>query len=211
MLEQIFGSRTRVHLLRIFLDHPGQAYFVRELARLLGTQVYAVRRELENLEGFGLVVAVPQPTDAKASSDEIGSSSTQKRYYALNTGFVLVPELTALFLKARLLIERSLVEKIQSLGSISYLLLSGVFVGLRDWPTDLIIVGAVKRDALKRLITQFERELQQPINYTVMTKAEFQYRREITDRFIFTLLENKHIVVIDKITPPNDRVHKEKG
>jgi hypothetical protein len=123
----------------------------------------------------------------------------------LNASFVLVPELTALFLKARLLIERSLVEKIQSLGTISYLLLSGVFVGLRDWPTDLVIVGKVKRDALKRLITQFERELQQPINFTVMTKAEFQYRREITDRFIFTLLENKHIVVIDKITPKHDR------
>jgi hypothetical protein len=205
MLEQLFGSRTRVLLLRLFLDHPDEAYFVRELTRLLGKQVYSIRRELENLTSFGLLKEVPAPLDADDSSEKPKGkkkgakkkTNAQKKYYALNTGFVLYPELRAVFVKGRLLIEKDLVEKIQSVGKISYLVLTGMFVGLKDWPTDIFIVGSVNKAKLKKAIDHFEHELQRPINYTVMTKQEFQYRREITDRFIFNILENERIVVID--------------
>jgi hypothetical protein len=33
MLERLFGSRTRVKLLRLFLTNPGVEFFVREISR----------------------------------------------------------------------------------------------------------------------------------------------------------------------------------
>ena len=202
MLEQLFGSHTRVLLLRLFLDHPENAYYVREITRLLDTQVHSVRRELENLQAFGLLVVVEPPTEQAGSELEAGKISSakeeaQKKYYRLNKDFVLYAELRALFVKARLLIERDLVEKVQKVGRINYLALTGMFVGFQDWPTDIFIVGNINREKLQRLVRGFEKELQRPINYTTMTKQEFLYRREVTDRFVFTILENKKIVVID--------------
>jgi hypothetical protein len=202
MLEQLFGSRTRVLLLRLFLDHEDDVYFVREITRLLGSQVNSVRRELENLESFGLLKVVPAPSDAEG--EDVNEVDKQKKYYGLNKEFVLYTELRSLFLKARLLIEKDLVERMQKLGRIQYLALTGLFVGLPDWPTDIFIVGQVTKEKIKRLIRHFEKELQQEINYTVMTKQEFLYRREVTDRFIFSILENKKIVVIDTISEKHE-------
>lgn len=199
MLEQLFGSRTRVLLLRLFLDHEDQPYFVRELARLLGSQVHSVRRELENLESFGLLRVVTPPTDVTRTAGK-GDNEAQRKYYQLNKDFVLYTELRTLFVKARLLIERDLVEKMQKIGRIQYLALTGLFVGLLDWPTDMFIVGSINRDKLHRLIHYFEKELQRELRYTILTKQEYEYRREVTDRFIFSILENKKIVVIDKLT-----------
>lgn len=195
MLEQLFGSRTRVLLLRLFLDYPDRAFFVRELARMLGSQLHSIRRELENLEFFGLLKVVENREADESVAD------AQKKYYVMNTDFILYPELRALFLKARLLIEKDLVKKLQEIGRIQYLVLTGMFVGLTEWPTDIFIVGSVNRKRIRALIRHFEKELHQTINYTVMTKPEFKYRREITDRFIFNVLENKKMVIIDKIFP----------
>ena len=192
MLEQLFGSRTRVLLLRLFLDYPDKAFYVRELARTLGSQLHSIRRELENLELLGLLKVVPE-LENKEEGD------TQKKYYVMNVDFILYPELRALFLKARLLIEKDLVRHLQQIGRIQYLALTGMFVGLTEWPTDIFIVGNVHRKKIRMLIRRFEKELHQAINYTIMTKHEFKYRREITDRFIFNILENKKIVIIDKL------------
>ena len=191
MLEQLFGSHTRVLLLRLFLDYPEKAFYVRELARELGAQLHSVRRELENLESLGLLKVMPGSGKEKEDA--------QKKYYVMDTGFILYAELRALFLKARLLIEKDLVRHLQEIGRIQYLALTGMFVGLTEWPTDIFIVGSVNRKKIRLLIRRFEKELHQSINYTVMTKPEFRYRREITDRFIFNILENKKIVIIDKI------------
>lgn len=194
MLEQLFGSRTRVLLLRLFLDYPEKAFYVRELARTLGSQLHSIRRELENLEIFGFLKVVP-------TNEKDGDGEAQKKYYVMNTDFILYPELRALFLKARLLIEKDLVRRLQEIGRIQFLALTGMFVGLTEWPTDIFIVGNVNRRKVRSLIRRFEKELHQQINYTIMTKQEFKYRREITDRFIFNVLENKRITIIDKIFP----------
>ena len=55
MLEQLFGSRTRVKLLRLFLLNPEDKYYVREITRLVSEQINSVRRELSNLESLDLI------------------------------------------------------------------------------------------------------------------------------------------------------------
>ena len=55
MLESLFGSRTRVKLLRLFMSHPDQRWFVRELTRVVQEQINSVRRELDHLEHLGLI------------------------------------------------------------------------------------------------------------------------------------------------------------
>jgi predicted transcriptional regulator len=59
MLNKLFGSNSRVKILKLFLTNPNEKYYIRQIARDLKLQINSVRRELENLEKFGLLVSNP--------------------------------------------------------------------------------------------------------------------------------------------------------
>lgn len=210
MLEQLFGSKTRSKLLFLFLKHSDKKFYVRELTREVGAQLNSIRRELKNLETFGLIHAVADDTQPDADSQRKPAVATvktkktvaakgQKKYYVLNNNFIICPELKSLFLKAELLTEQAMVQKLIEAGNIKYLALTGVFVGLEGSATDIFIVGTINKKKLESLIKKFEKEMKATINYTIMTKTEFDYRRGITDRFLYGILEGKKIVACDQI------------
>jgi len=197
MLEQIFGSKTRVMLLRLFLNNSERFFFVRELTRSLNIQLNSVRRELANLERIGIIGSHTKEDLEKEAGKKLRDN---KKYYKLKEDFVFADELRALIIKAHLILEKSLVKKVEGLGRVHLFLLSGVFVGRNDAPVDLLIVGQVNKPKVGRLVKGFEKELGQPINYTVMSKDDFLYRQSVADKFLYNLLDNKRSIILDRIT-----------
>lgn len=183
--RHLFGSLTRIRLLSIFLNNPGHEFFVRELSRRIYTQLNAVRSELQNLENLGII---------KSRAD------SQKKFYMIDETNFLFPELKALLFKAQMIFEKNLCAVIEEVGTIFLLLLTGKFVGARDLPVDMLIVGRVNRNALQKIINTIQQDIGEQINYTVMTAKEYQYRREITDKFLFGALENRNVILIDKLS-----------
>lgn len=207
MLEQLFGSKTRVRLLRLFLQNQSEAFFVRELTRKIGSQINAVRNELENLLKMGIIVAAEFPAPHMAEQAPVvpvkrkkGRASTQRKYYRLNVESLIAGELRALFVKAQVLLEKDFVRKITEAGSVNYMALTGFFVGLDNAPTDVFIVGKIGKERASALIRSFEREVGRELNYTIMTPQEYKYRRDVTDRFLYSILESKKIVVMDTVS-----------
>ena len=212
-LEQIFGSRTRVKLLKLFLNDPDKAYFVREISRTIGAQINSVRRELLNLKSLGIVGEVEGPENKEyivpvkergkdngsLKLKKISSVDVTKKFFQANKFFILFPELKALILKADFLLEKNLAKEIGKIGEVDYLALTGDFVGLSDAPVDLILVGKFNKNKLGDLINDFEKDFGRAIDYTVMTRQEFNYRKDITDRFLYNILENKKIVMINEL------------
>ncbi|PIT89819.1 hypothetical protein COU23_01890 [Candidatus Kuenenbacteria bacterium CG10_big_fil_rev_8_21_14_0_10_36_11] len=192
MLENIFGSRTRVKLLKLFLNHPEEKFFVRELSRAIEEKINSVRRELENLERVGLIKMVAEADSAPTKKDK-------KKFYTVDTNFILYPEFKNLILKSRLLLEKSLVQEINNLGKIKFLMLTGFFVDNNKAKTDLLVVGNIDRQKLKKLIAKMEKSFEQEIRFTVMSTQEFNYRNQITDKFLFEVLEGKKIVLVDNL------------
>ena len=183
-MEQLFGSRTRVKILNIFLRNPEKTYFVRELSRMTGDFINSIRRELQILQAFGLLVSFHKDG---------------KRYYQANQDFFLFEEITALFSKAEIFLENQLIDELKSLVSVVYLVFSGVFTGI-DSPTDILIVGTgFDPKVIAQALARFSGFLGREIRYTLMETEEFTYRQSITDEFIFNVLLNKKIVVVDKI------------
>lgn len=186
--EQLFGSKTRVKLLRLFLVNTEPVhYYIREICRITGEHLNSIRRELDNLEKLGLIL--------KEKTKDGGGS--QKVFYKINNDFILFNELKTLFIKSQLLLERSLVEKIGEAGHVQLLVLTGGFTSNEDAATDILIVGRVKLAVLSKLIKQFEKELGHDLNYTAMSTSEFTYRRDLTDLFLYNILENKKVILID--------------
>lgn len=194
-LEQLFGSKTRARLLALFLQHPEQAYFVRELTRKIDAQLNSVRRELQNLVELGVLMERTDNPVAKTAS----ALGEKKKFYVANPNFMLYEDLRALFTKASVFLKNNLVQEIDEHGDIAYLAFTGRFVGNAAMPTDILIVGDIDQKALQKVVAAFEEEMGHEINYTLMPKEEFLYRRQVTDRFLFSLLEGEKIVMIDRV------------
>lgn len=193
MLEYLFGSKTRVRLLRLFFAAPEKMYFVRELTRILDVQINAVRRELELLQEAGIVEEVKVP-------DAPGEAQSVKKYYRLSQGSLIFPELQALLYKEKLLNENNFVEEIKQRNpAIKMFILSGHFTDDPKAPTDMLIVGDVRESSVTKLIEQFEHDHRVSFRYTFMKEQEFLDRRHIMDKFLFTLFESKIIKAVDEL------------
>ena len=190
MLEQLFGSKTRTKLLRLFFMKKEGRFYVREITRLIDERINSVRRELENLKTFGLI------------KDEIVNN---KRYYHLDENFTLFKELKDLVIKSRFFIEKEYIRKFKKLPGVKYVVLTGYFVGLKDKTlTDILIVGKVSKSKIESIVRRMSKEFLDDINYTIMDMKEFKYRKGMTDKFLYNILKNKKIVIIDKIGIENN-------
>ena len=195
MLEHVFGSRTRVKLLNLFVHHPDEQFYVRELTRRIQTQINAVRREIQNLVKIGLIVEGTAPL----AEDEQKRAGVKRKYFATNKNFPLFHEIRALLLKSQIFIERQLDKQIVKTGDIRYLAFLGVFLGLKNQPVDVFIVGTVDEPALRRLMEEAGAQMELEINYSCLTPQEFKYRKEIADRFVSAILLAPKNVIVNKL------------
>lgn len=205
MLEHIFGSKTRLKILSLFLKDPKNKYYIRQIARDTGSHLNAVRREVDNLLGLGIIMLAKdsvQNTGENAKEGEKFHNQQEllKKYLSANPDFVLYHELRALLVKSQLLVEEDFIKKIQGIANISMIVLTGIFVGRDDAKTDILLIGNVdNKRRLLSLIEKFERVSRHNIRYTILTPSEYKYRKDVTDKFLYDILENKKIVILDKM------------
>ncbi|MFA5420406.1 MAG: hypothetical protein WC280_00030 [Patescibacteria group bacterium] len=215
MLEKIFGSKSRVKLLKIFLLNPDSSFYIRQLSRDLKLQVNSVRRELINLEEFGLISSTNNninlsdlsnnselDSSAKKKSDTVeltSGSLKDKKYYKVNKNFILFSEIKSLILKAQILSGENFIKKLKDVCDPKFILLGGMFLNNEGAPTDVLIVANIENHKLLKIIDDLESEMNRSINFTVMDEKEFKYRQEVADVFLHNVLNNKKIILLDKI------------
>ena len=192
MIEQLFGSKTRVKLLSLFFNNPGRPFYVREITRKIDEQINSVRRELSNLLSIGLV-----------SSD----SANNRLYYEVNPKYEYYGQLRAIFtsmptksadpIMQETREEDQIIKKLRSTGSIQLALLTGTFARDERASVDIFVVGDVNKARLAKVVAELEKDMGRELNYSCLTPAEYDYRIGLNDRFITNILESKKIVVID--------------
>src|SRR5580700_4053471 len=82
MIEQLFGSKTRVKLLQLFYSNPNRSYYVREITRKIDEQINSVRRELSNLLSIGIILS---------------DNTNNRLYYEVNQKFEFYDPLQQIF------------------------------------------------------------------------------------------------------------------
>ncbi|MFA4941627.1 MAG: hypothetical protein WC582_03480 [Patescibacteria group bacterium] len=223
MLEKLFGSNTRVKILKLFLLHPEERYYIRQLARDLKSQVNSIRRELDNLENFGLLISnlsaevdnsAIEEAEAKKNLeklfrgeivvsspkavDSVSPSGGEKKYYQANKNFVLFEEIKALILKSQVLYEKDFIKKLNKIGTPKLFILTGIFVNRPSLPVDMLIVGKVNKSRLIKVVKDLGKEMNREINFTLMDVKEFKYRKDITDIFLYSILDGDKVIVVDE-------------
>lgn len=198
-IEQLFGSRTRARLLGLFLENSERAFFVRELARRIDAQLNSVRRELKNLVDVGIVLEVDGDSSQVDDKDEDGNKIDNKRFYQANQDFPIFEDLRGVMKKVAVLMNHTLMQELAKHGKLDLLILTGSFTDAHNIPTDILVVGELKIEGLQRSIAEFEREIGREVNYTYMPREEFEYRRDVGDRFLASILQGKRVVLTDAI------------
>ncbi len=188
MYETLFGSKTRVKLLGLFLTSPGQAFYVREITRRVEEQINSVRRELLNLKSLGIV----------KSHEKRG-----KIYYEANPKYEAYPELRKMFEKAEkgLGADDKLASALRRAGDVQYVALMGGFVGDNASQVDLFIVGEIDKRKMKPALSDLEKEIGRETNYCIMSEAEFEDRSMLFDRFLTEIMAKPKKVILDYLKP----------
>ncbi|HEX7484330.1 MAG TPA: transcriptional regulator [Candidatus Saccharimonadales bacterium] len=188
MIDALFGSKTRVKLLHLFLNNPGKAFYVREITRLIDEQINSVRRELSNMLEVGIITS---------------DSADNKLYYEINQRYEFYVPFRAIFADEQI---ESVVEAganntwhalVTELPGVRLAILAGVLVKGSTSAVDLLLVGEVPAIKLKNAIKHIEKVEARELNYTVLSYDEFYYRLSVRDKFITEILGGKNTVLLD--------------
>ena len=190
MIDSLFGSKTRVKLLHLFLNNPEKSFYVREITRMIDEQINSVRRELANMVSVGIV-----------QQDAIDN----KLYYSVNEDYPYIKPLAAIFsdknTEGGMGGVASSVSWKDSLGRMRGLrlaIISGKLVVGSSSAVDLLLVGdGMSAVTIKNLVKKIEKDRKIEINYAVISYDDFYYRMSVKDRFIMDIVRNKHSVLVD--------------
>lgn len=195
MIDALFGSKTRVKLLHLFLNNPNRSFYVREITRKIDEQINSVRRELANLQSIGIIKSE--------------GSNANRLYYEVNQDYPHFKPLQAMFADTAMVAQVPGVaandwqKRLKPLGDVRLVVFSGKLAKHASSSVDVLIVGNVNKTQLKRFIKELEEEERKSLNYSVMAYDQFYYRYSIKDRFVVEVLQNATVVhdedgIIDK-------------
>ncbi|HEY7534545.1 MAG TPA: transcriptional regulator [Thermodesulfobacteriota bacterium] len=159
---------------------------MREITRKIDEQINSVRRELANLLNVGVIVS---------------DNTNNKLYYEVNQKFEHYAALKSIFANGEKLTpevnETQKGDSFKSLGRVDLMLYTGQFTRDESSGIDVLIVGDINKTAIEKYILQLETQEGKDIRYVVMPTHEFNYRRQIKDRFIITVISSKKQIVLD--------------
>lgn len=187
MIDSLFGSKTRVKLLYLFLNNPEKSFYVREITRMIDEQINSVRRELANMVSVGIV-----------KQDAIDN----KLYYSVNEDYPYVKPLMVIFSDKnnddKKPASASWEDSIKRIRGLKIAITAGKLDMGSIASVDLLLVGDnMSAVAIKNLIKRIEKAKRSEINYAVITYDDFYYRLSVKDRFIMDIIRNKHSVLVD--------------
>jgi uncharacterized protein len=181
--DLLFGQ-TRGRVLALLYGMPDQTFFVRQIAREIGTSVGNVQRELETLSEVGLLnrTTIGRQVFYQANS----------RHPAFGDVRSLIAKTSGIFHQLR--------SALATLASqiVFALVYGSIARGDEDAGSDvdLMIVGNVTLDDVLAQLTSVENAIGRPINPTVYSLKEFKAKVKDGNHFLTSVLHGKKVLLI---------------
>lgn len=183
-IGDIITSKVRIKILELFFSDLKEYYHVRGIVREVKEEINAVRRELTKFEKSGLLKKEPRGN---------------RIYYFVREDYSFFGDLVSMVAKTTGL-GAALIENKNKIGRVSFIMFSGKFARKKDRKNDdevdILIVGEVVLPELAALIRAEESKRNKEINYTVMSREEFDFRKKRRDPFILGVLSGSRVMII---------------
>lgn len=183
MLERLLISKVRIKILKQYLLNMDQEYHVRGLVRILDEEINAVRRELKNLEAFGLLIPENQ---------------TNKLVYKLNHSNPFIHELRALIYKDTPEFQH-IIKVLSKIELIENALVTEAFLKKEysnDQDIDILIIGKPDIRNLTKELHEVEEKLGRELKLAVISKDDFEFRKKKRDTFLLNIMDKDKILLI---------------
>lgn len=183
-LSDIITSKVRIKVLELFLSNLGEMYHVRGIVREIKEEINAVRRELEKLEGTGFLKKEPRGN---------------RIYFWARPDYEFFGDLVSMVAKTTGL-GANIIQNKSKIGKVSFVMFSGKFARQktrrREDEVDILVVGEIILPELASLIRVEESKRGNEINYTVMSREEFEFRKKRRDPFLQGILSASRTMII---------------
>jgi len=179
----LFGKVRRA-LLALFYSRSDESFYLRQMVRMIGVGQGAVQRELKQLADAGIITR---------------SKQGRMVYYTANRDCPVFDELRRLMTKTAGLADvlRKSLAPLAAQIDLAFIYGSQAsFKAGAASDVDVVVVGAVEDLALHRAIVEAEGYLDRSINYTLLTRQEFDRRRKETDGFLSRVLRGDKIFIV---------------
>jgi len=201
VLSKLFGSEAKVKIMRLFLFNPEQPFSRSDIASRAKVSMPVVRHEIARLRKVGMIkgkrfthmVAVKR-----------GKKTVMKRKkeggWILSQAFPYLPALRNLLINTVLFRYDDIIRKLNGVGRMKLVIVSGVFIQDEDSRVDLLVVGDnIRFGPLENVIRTIEAEIGKELRYAAFETADFQYRLGIYDKLIRDIIDYPHKKVLDRI------------
>ncbi len=183
-LGDFITSKVRIKILELLYSNPNEMYHVRGIVRETKEEINAVRRELAKLEKVGMVRKEPRGN---------------RIYYWTRSDYPMHGDLVSLVSKTTGLGAEIVVNK-NKIGKPNFVMFSGRFARRkerkRDDDVDILVVGEIVLPELATLIRAEESRRGDEINYTVMSREEFEFRKRRRDPFLLGILAGSRVMIV---------------
>lgn len=187
MLDEIIPSKTRRKILSLFLNNINEAYHLRRIGREVEEEINAVKRELDILE------------KAKILKKE---KRLNKSIYSINTKHLYFDELLKLQAKhSQLAME--LRKNASLLGKAHFIAMSLKLQKKEDIGENevyMVFIGTIVAAEVQKIVQSVQTDYPFEVNYTIMPKDEFEYRKRKNDPFIWKFIKEPKVMIVGEET-----------
>jgi predicted nucleotidyltransferase len=184
ILEQLLGSRLRARTLSWLLSHPGERFFVRQLATALGEDSTNLSRELTRLEGLGIVTGVREG---------------HQKYFQADPESPLYPELRGLVAKTSGVgdLLRGALQPLSSQIQVAFVF-GSVAAGRETAASDVdvLVIGSVSLKDLVEAFAPVQDRLGREVNPSIYPAQEFREKITRGHHFLTGVLQEPKIFLI---------------
>ena len=200
-LTAIFGDKTKVKILRLFMFNPETPFLITEVSSRTLSLPRLVNHELAILENACILLKRRHISKEDINS---GKKSGPRRVkgvgYLLNPKFQYLEALKNLLSISSISADPALAKRFAGAGRLKLVLAAGVFV--QDWSSrvDLLLVGDdLNLHKIETAIKALEAEIGKEIAYSAFSTQDFEYRMGIHDRLVRDIFDYPHIMLIDRL------------
>jgi predicted nucleotidyltransferase len=182
MLKYLITSKAKRNILKLFITNPDKSFYTREIAKLTGEPLSAVRRELGYLETAGLLRS---------------RRNGNLKYYSVVKEFPFFPELKRI-IYGTIGIGDYLSQAFSGPDQVELAFIYGSVASNTEKSSsdiDLFVVGDIDYDRLHELVIEAETDIGRTINFTLISRKEFNERVDRGEPFVKRIMAEEKIVL----------------
>lgn len=183
-LSEVLFGQIRGRIMTLLFGHPGQQFYLRQIARMVDTSPGNVQRELETLSDIHLIIRLHTGRQVFAQANQLHPIFAELRSLIAKTSGIY----------------QQLGSALQPLAPrIAFAFVYGsVARGEEDAHSDvdLMVIGKVTLDEVLAQLGPAERDIDRSINPTVYTLGEFKTKLRAGNHFLTAIVRGKTVFLV---------------